>query len=377
MSAAVCLLADTLGFMSGGGHFWVYLNWALGLRANGVDVVWMESAPDRIDDDELHRRVAVLRERLQPFGFDTALALVGWTRENPDIAPPPGCLRFGEVAASADLLINFTYAMPPRVLDRFRRTVLIDIDPGLTQLWLASGQISLSPHTLYFTTGETVGSDRIPDCGLAWNYTPPCVALDAWPVAAAPADAPFTTVSGWHANEWVTTADGYYANDKRHGFLPFLDLPRRTQQPLELALNLSRWDDGEAERRELEAQGWRIRHAYDVAGTPADYQRYIQGSRGEFSAAKPSCVELQNAWISDRTLCYLASGKPAVVRHTGPSRMLPTRAGLFRYQTLDEAAAMLDEVGSDYERQCRLARELAAEHFDARRVAGRLLERVL
>jgi len=377
VSRNVCLLADTLGFMSGGGHFWVYLNWALGLRASGVNVVWLESAPDQVDDDEVRRRVAVLRERLQALGFDGAVSLVGWTRDDPDVAPPPGCLPFGDVAAAADLLVNFTYAMPSRVLDRFRRTALIDIDPGLTQLWLSKGQVSLSQHTLYFTTGETVGQGLIPDCGLPWIYTPPCVSLDAWPVTTAADDAPFTTVSGWHANEWVTTGDGYYANDKRHGFLPFLELPRRTSQPLELALNLSRWDDGEAEKRELESLGWKIRHAYDVAGSPAAYRQYVQASRGEFSAAKPSCVELQNAWISDRTLCYLASGKPAVVRHTGPSRILPTRAGLFRFQTLQEAAAMLDEVAGGYERQCRLARELAVEHFDARRVAGRLLERAL
>jgi hypothetical protein len=305
------------------------------------------------------------------------LALVGWTLDDPDIVPPPGCRSFGDAAAAADLLVNFTYAMPSRVLGRFRRTLLIDIDPGLTQLWLANGQISLSPHSLYFTTGETVGGGRIPECGLPWVYTPPCVALDAWPVTAPAADATFTTVSGWHADEWVTTADGYYANDKRHGFLPFLDLPRLTRQPLELALNLSRWDDGAAEQRELEARGWRIRHSYDVAGTPAAYRRYVQGSRGEFSAAKPSCVELQNAWISDRTLCYLASGKPAVVRDTGPSHILPSSAGLFRFRTLEEAAAMLDEVAADYERHCRDARALAAEHFDARHVAARVLERAL
>jgi len=373
VSRSVCLLADTLGFISGGGHFWVYLNWALGLRANGVQVTWLESAPDGMGDDELSRRFHGLRQRLEPWGFDASLSLVGWTRDEPDIAPPPGCLPFGEVAAGADLLVNFTYAMPSRVLARFRRTALIDIDPGLTQLWLSKGQVSLSPHSLYFTTGETVGQDLIPDCGLPWIYTPPCVSLDAWPATAAADDAPFTTVSGWHANEWVTTADGYYANDKRHGFLPFLELPRQTKQPLELALNLSRWDDGEAEKRELEALGWRIRHAYDVAGTPAAYRQYVQSSRGEFSAAKPSCVELQNAWISDRTLCYLASGKPAVVRHTGTSRILPTRAGLFRFRTLEEAAAMLDEVAADYATQCRLARELAVECFDARRVARRLL----
>lgn len=379
MSRDVCLLADTLGFMSGGGHFWVYLNWALGLRANGVRVHWLEPVPDGLADDELARRVEVLRGRLQPFAFDQSIAVVAWTRDSPDVAvPPPRCTPFADVALASDLLINFTYAMPSAVLRRFRRTALIDIDPGLTQLWLSTGQMHVAPHSLYFTTGETVGSSTLlPDCGLAWIYTPPCVSLEAWPARHAPGDAPFTTVSGWYANEWVATADGYYCNDKRHGFLPFLDLPRLTGQPLELALNLGEADALADERRDLESRGWRIRHSYDVAATPADYQRYIQASRGEISAVKPSCVRLQNAWISDRTLCYLASGKPAIVQHTGPSRFLPTSAGLFRFRTLREAAAMLDAATADYEHHSRLARAIAEEHFDAAVVARRVVERAL
>ena len=114
-----------------------------------------------------------------------------------------------------------------------------------------------------------------------------------------------------------------------------------------------------------------------LSPTLQDYQRYIQSSRGEFSCAKPSCVRLQNAWVSDRTLCYLASGKPAVVQHTGASRFLPDAAGLFRFSTLDEAAKQLEIVAADYDRQCQLGRALAEEYFDARKVAAQLLEQAL
>ena len=127
----------------------------------------------------------------------------------------------------------------------------------------------------------------------------------------------------------------------------------------------------------LERRGWRIEHAHAVASTPADYQRFIQRSKGEFSCAKPSCVRLQTAWLSDRTLCYLASGKPAIVQHTGPSRFLPDACGIFRFRDLPEAARYLDIVAADYDRQCRQARSLAEEFFDARKVAARLLERAL
>ena len=87
-------------------------------------------------------------------------------------------------------------------------------------------------------------------------------------------------------------------------------------------------------------------------------------------------MELQNAWISDRTLCYLASGKPVVVQHTGPSAWLPNGEGMFRFTTVDEAAAALEAVNADYERHCHAAREIAA-CFDAEHVAARILDETL
>src|SRR5207244_8204011 len=127
----------------------------------------------------------------------------------------------------------------------------------------------------------------------------------------------------------------------------------------------------------LEQRGWKVRHAWDVPSTRGQYRYYSQQSRGEFSCAKPSCMLHQNAWISDRTLCYMASGKPAVVQHTGPSRFLPEAEGLFRFRTMDEAVRAFAAVEAEYERHCRLARALAEEYFDGRRVVGRVLERAL
>jgi hypothetical protein len=176
-------------------------------------------------------------------------------------------------------------------------------------------------------------------------------------------------------DEWVVAAGQEpYCNDKRQGFLPFLDLPRRTRQILELALPPQGGGD---ESGSLRDRGWRVRDARTVTSTPWHYQAYIQNSAGEFSCAKPSCTRLQNAWISDRTLCYLASAKPAVVQHTGPSGFLPDAEGLFRFRTIEEAAKHLEAAVGEYERHCRLARELAEEYFDARHVAEQVLERAL
>jgi hypothetical protein len=375
MSLTVCLSAYTLGYPKGGGHTWVYLNWVLGLRGLGCRVIWLEGLHPGVPADRARDLVATLKRRLQPYGLAGGLAVCSLTAEPLPSAAALECLDL-DAAAEADLLINLRYGIRPEVVGRFRRSALVDIDPGLLQCWMAAGKIEVARHDVYFTIGETVGrpGTRFPDAGLKWQYTPPCVALNWWRPHPARQDAPFTTVSHWYMDEWEEDGAEVYPNDKREGFLPFLDLPRHTSQPLELALCL---EGNEGERASLQACGWSVREAHEVASTPEDYQRYVQESRGEFSCVKPSCVRRQNAWISDRTLCYLASGKPAVVQHTGPSRFLPDAAGLFRFRDVAEAARCLETAAADYDLQCRLARALAEEFFDARKVAGAVLDQTL
>ncbi|MBI1745702.1 MAG: hypothetical protein HYR55_03840 [Acidobacteria bacterium] len=376
MSITVSLCVGALDYPEGGGHLWVYLNWALGLRSLGCRVIWIEPIDAEMPESHVKGLISVLKFHLERYGFSDSVALMSLTGQRLPRSLTDGCLEL-DAAAEADLMLNMRYDLRPELIGRFRRSALLDIDPGLLQAGLHKGELRLARHDAYFTIGETVGTPGalFPDGGLTWLYTPPCVALDYWKPARVTADAPFTTVSHWYMDEWLTDADGQVRpNDKRSGFLPFLDLPRRTRQPLELALFL----DGDAvERSDLQARGWRVREAREVASTPWDYQSYIQSSRGEFSCAKPHCLSLQNAWISDRTLCYLASGKPAVVQHTGPSRFLPDAAGLFRFRTMAEAVSGLEKANADYERQCGLARLLATEHFNAERVVGKLLERAL
>jgi hypothetical protein len=377
MSLTVCLVANTLPYLEGGGgHLWVYLNWALGLRALGCRVLWLEAVRPETSPDALRESVAALKSRLHRYGLAECLALCPRT----DASLPQGVDGHLDLDAvsRADLLLNLVYGLPRAVVERFRRTALVDIDPGLLQIWISKGDIEVAPHDVYFTIGETVGhpGSECPDAGLRWTYTPPCVALNWWPLtsSAIGTGAAFTTVSHWYAEEWVEWNGDSYRNDKQTGFLPFLDLPQHASSPLELAICMRQDDE---EWAELRRRGWRVRHAWDVASTPWEYQQYIQNSLGEFSCTKPAYVHLQNAWISDRTLCYLASGKPVVVQHTGPSRFLPDAGGLFRFRTMHEAVVSLEAVMVDYERHSRLARALAEEYFDAAKVVGRVLERAL
>ena len=369
----VWLIGSALEYPAGGGHLWVYLNWAMGLRANGCRVVWLECTADEAPSETVVRNAASLRSRIASFGFHDFAVLTGTAKPLP---ADPGSARLLRTAHEAELLLDLSYCPSEAVVEIFQRSAMVDIDPGLSQQWLHDGGLKIPRHDHYFTIGETVGTPEasFPDCGFNWHYTPPCVSLDAWPVAPASANASFTTVSHWESHEWVHHGGASYNNSKRSGFLPFLQLPKLTAAKLELALSLGR---DESEKRHLEELGWIIRESASVSATPEAYRSYIQYSRGEFSCVKPSCVRLQNAWISDRTICYLASGKPAVVEHTGPSRILPDAEGLLRFRSLDQAVEYLEVVQSDYETHARAARGLAEDVFDAKKVAARLLEQAL
>ena len=63
MALTVCLAANALGYERGGGHLWAYLNWALGLRGLGCEVLWLEAAPAK-DGRTTELRVTAQGRRL-------------------------------------------------------------------------------------------------------------------------------------------------------------------------------------------------------------------------------------------------------------------------------------------------------------------------
>jgi hypothetical protein len=375
----VCMTPLTLGYPQGGGHLWVYLNWALSLQAVGCRVLWLEDIGEHAANNpgpDVERDIATLEARLEAHGLGGALALTSFSRHELDPRLVEGRLDLDAAAAEAELMLDFAYDTPEWALARFRRTALVDLDPGLLQLWMSQGKLQVCDHDLNFTIGETVGTSeaRFPDGGLLWQHTPSPVALGAWP-AAADGSGAYTTISNWWG-DWIEFDGEAVCNDKRSAFLAYAQLPARSGRPIELAVTL---DDYTAETDVpiLEAGGWIVRDAWEACPTPEEYRAYIQASRAEFSCAKPSCGLLANAWISDRTICYLASGKPAVVEHTGPSRILPDAEGLLRFRNQDEAVAAIEAVEDDYERHAGLARELAEELFDGEKVVRRVLELAL
>jgi hypothetical protein len=171
--------------------------------------------------------------------------------------------------------------------------------------------------------------------------------------------------------------DREFYNGKRTGFKPYFDLPRHTSRRLELAIQLTSNEADMRERDLLISHGWQLKNSTEVASTLEDYHSYIQNSLGEFSCAKPSFVHLQTAWISDRTICYLASGKPAILEYTGASSFLPDAEGIFRFRNFTEAVQALEKATADYENQSKLARAFAEEFFDGSKIVKNVLQAAL
>jgi hypothetical protein len=271
------------------------------------------------------------------------------------------------------LLLNLAGSLPADLRADFARTVLFDVDPGPFQLWAGEFDLGVGTHDVHLTIGMNLGAadSPIPLAGVPWQRVWPAVHLPAWPDQGGVGGERYTTVTQWWTNQYAFLRGDTYDCNKRPGFVELIDLPAFTPVSLELAANLH---PGETEDRALLARhGWRLADPAVVAGTPGAFRRYVQGSRGEFSCAKPAYVKARPGWVSDRTVCYLASGRPCVVQATGAEHHLPASAGLHFFHTRDQAVAALRAVEADYGAACRAARALAEEVFATRVVLPKLL----
>lgn len=286
--------------------------------------------------------------------------------------------RLRELYRDAACILNIHGGTRPRpehvATDRL---VYIETDPVDLEINLYNGVPEaaelLRCHSAFFTWGTNYGR---PDCqvplpeGVEFRPTLPPVLLDHWALAPLGRRALFTTVANWR-QDWrdLTFAGDVYYWSKHREFLKFLDLPRLTEQPFELAL--SGYEP--ADRALLEGHGWRLREALRISSDIDTYRRYIVESRGEFTVAKDQNVRLRSGWFSDRTATYLGAGCPAITQDTGFGSALPTGQGLFAFSTMEEILAAVENVNRDHAAHARAAREIAREYLDAERVLGRMV----
>jgi hypothetical protein len=354
-----------------GGASWAVLQYAAGLTALGHDVLLVEPvAEERLDPAGetvgYFRSLGLPRER-------AALLASGGERT---IGPSFAELR--RFAGEADLLLNVSGMLrEERLLDPIPVRAFLDLDPGFNQAWAASGvDMGIGLHTHCVTVGQSLGRPDcpIPTCGREWIATLPPVALDCWPVAQeAPAREAFTSVGHWRSYGSVEHG-GILYGQRAHSLRNLIELPHASDASFQLALGIH--PDESRDLAALRANGWELLDPAEVANDPDAYAEFVRGSMAELSVAKSGYVASRGGWFSDRSACYLASGRPVVAQETGFGDFLPTGEGLLAFATTAEAAGAADDVMSDPKRHGAAARALAEEYFDARSVLSRLLERL-
>ncbi len=363
-----------------GGAAWAILQYILGLERLGHDVVFVEpiaGASVRPSGAPLADSVnaSYFREVAERHGFSSRAALVlADTRET--FGMTRDALR--RACADAVALVNISGLLDdPELTGAIPVRVYLDLDPAFNQLWHAVEGIDrrFSGHTHHASVGGELGRAgcAIPVCGIEWIPTLPPVVLDHWPVSDAnPGDA-WTTVANWRGYGSVHH-EGVHFGQKAHSFRRFMGLPSRARERFRVALSIH--PDETSDLAALRGNGWELADPVAEAGTPWDYAGFVSGSRGEIGIAKSGYVASRCGWFSDRSACYLASGRPVVAQETGFSNRLPSGRGLIAFDDEDGALAAIDSVRADYKSHARAARAVAEEYLDSDKVLRRLLNKV-
>ncbi len=367
-----------------GGEAWVRLSWILGLKRLGCDVHFIEQlAPENTVDSSGGKcgfagsgNLAFFRKVTEDFGLTDSASLV-WNGGEQTFGGSLPALT--SLARQADLLINISGHLTLEPLkNAVRRRAYIDIDPGFTQFWHAAGNpgAHLDGHEFYFTIGENIGRPdcEIPTDGIAWQPVRQPVVLDHWPVCRSVPPLRFSTIANWRGSYGPVEFAGKNYGLKVHEFRKFLSLPRLADAACEIALAIHPADAADLES--LRQNGWRVSDPRLSAGDPARFRRFVQDSGAEFSVAQGIYVDTNSGWFSDRTIRYLASGKPALVQDTGFTAHLPAGKGLIAFRTLDEAVAGVHEITQNYAAHCRAARQVAESCFDSDRVLSGFLGKI-
>jgi hypothetical protein len=361
-----------------------FLHYLLGLRRLGYDPYYVEDSARWIYDPDLNApspnptgniaRVAPILER---FGLGDRWA---YRSHGPD----GRCFGMTEEAIlrlyrEADAFLNVTGAQEIREEHlACPRRIYVESDPFAVQVKVAQGDAgtlaALEAHDTLFSFGENLGA---PDCDapagrFAWLPTRQPVVLDLWSDAAPEGGPTYTTITTWRNRGKDVTYRGqtYYWRKDRE-FRRIIDLPHRCPARFELATGIER-----ATRALLRRHGWGHRAAVEVSSDLDRYRGYIQASRGEFTVARDQYVRPRTGWFSDRSACYLATGRPVLAHDTGFGAALPTGEGLLTFNNEADVLAGLESIDANYTRHRQAARAIAERYFDSDRVLTHLLDRV-
>lgn len=368
-----------------GGLTWFHLQFLLGFRRLGYDIILLDRIEDCmcVDDkgrptafaDSVNRRdfLAVMRR----FGLEESFSL-DVNRGTETLGLP----RIDVIARgrSAIALVNVMgYCADPGVLDAVPRRVFLDIDPGFAQMWREQGlHDAFAGHDRFATLARGISRPgcTIPTCGLAWTTLPQPVVLEHWPAMPPRPAGAFTGIGAWRGPNGPLEYAGHLYGLRCHEFRKFLAVPGRC--PGDSFAQALAIDPGDAKDiAALEGHGWRLLDPIAAAGSPDRYRDFIAASKAEFMVPKQMYVDTASGLLSDRSCYYLATGRPVLARDTGLRNLYPCGEGLVTFTTLDEAVAGVERITADYSRHCLAAREIAEACFDSDRVLTGFLNDVL
>jgi hypothetical protein len=373
-----------------GGMTWQVLHYLVGLRRLGFDVWYAEDsyrypfalgAGEQTTDfapnlEFMHRHLAnvglgdrwVFRSPIEPDQTFGALDINGLHRLYRDADAVLNVCGAQELLPHHDVITCLVY---------------LETDPVVSQVGVAKGEQRwidwLDRHQHHFTYATNLGGPGwpVPLERYRWIPTVPPVVTDWWATDGPPAndDAALTTILQWSTvGEDVEWKGECWRWQKDVEFARYLDLPASVPTKLEVAMRVGKL--GREIAAQAVAHGWLTRPAKSL-DDPLLYRRYIQDSLGEFSVAKHQYVAPRSGWFSDRTVCYLAAGRPVVVQDTGfRSAAGRPQRGLHVFQSFDEALSSIHAIAGDYEVESKAASTIAHEVFEAERVLGSMMSTI-
>jgi hypothetical protein len=374
-----------------GGMTWQVLHHLVGLRRLGYDVWYVEDSNNAVIDPKTWEpawsvlpNVRYLKEQMERIGFGERWVFRPPRANSESQKFDKVCLGALDLAGlhrlyrEVDVVFNLCGSHELRDdHDGIKCLVYLQTDPVVDQIRIAKGNEKLieefDAYDYLFSYGENLGS---PDCLIpveryVWHPTRPPVVMEWWETNGSPQrENKLTTISNWqNLKKDVVWKGETYRWRKDIEFKRFITLPESSALSIELALEGIRDQDASMMRDE----GWGIVSAREL-GDPAAYRHYIRTSSGEFTVAKDQNIRMRSGWFSDRSVCYLAAGRPVISQDTAFGKFVPTGEGLFSFNTMEEIVEAVDAIHSDYEKQSRWARQIANEYYRAEKVLGNVLD---
>ncbi|MBI2842830.1 MAG: hypothetical protein HYX78_05465 [Armatimonadetes bacterium] len=354
-----------------------YIQWVVGLRNLGHDVYYIEDngacpynpVTQSVDIDYSYS-APYLVNVMESFGLKDRWAYMTCDGDYYGLGGP----TVRELLRTADLFVNISSATLPREEHlACPLRVHIDTDPAFLQFRMMENDNPdfFNAHQIHFTYAENIGRPgcSIPTGKIDWQPCRQPVVLEMWPVVYSPRSRRFTTIANWNVYGGVTFRGETYG-DKEVEIIRFIGLPPLVDQPLEFAIAAT------PDKKEmLKRHGWRVRDPRGPAKDLASYRNYIARSRAEFSLAKNAYVKTRSGWFSERSACYLGTGKPVLLQDTGFSDWLPVDKGVIPFSTIEEAVTGIERINRDYRLHCAAARRVAEEYFASGIVLGDFLRR--